>query len=91
MKELLGKYTNLEIGVNIVKPLHVELVTLKSVHDEYFTVAREKDGNAYHVPYLNIVKVIEIPDGAMVGGFFTQKKSYVLIVKIGHLVEYTIT
>ena len=88
MKQILKRHLNSEIGVNIVKPLHIEAVMLIAVHDDYFTVKKEKGGNSYHLPFLNIVKIIENSDGVTVGGIFRQKKTFPIVVKIGHLVDY---
>ena len=88
MKELLKKHLNSEIGMNITRPLQVDPVVLMAVHEDYFTVIGEKDGNTYHLPFLNIVKIIENPNGVTVGGLFRQKKTFPIVVKIGHLVDY---
>ena len=89
MRTLLEKYAGKEIGVNLIKPLHIETVTLVQVCDEYFTVNRSDEENQYHLPYLNIVKIIENTDGVEVPGIFKQKNtSLPLVVKIGHLVDY---
>ena len=88
MHDILSRHVNQEIGVNITKPLHIESVALTGVHDDYFTVKRAKDGNNYHLPFLNIVKLIENPEGVTVGGLFQQKKTFPLVVKIGHIVDY---
>ena len=91
MKTILAKYLHQEIGMNIEKPLHVETVKLTDVQDTFLTVTREKSGNTYHLPFLNIVKIIENPEGVLVGGLFKQKHKYPLVVKIGHLVDYVPT
>ena len=88
MKDLLNRYVGSEIGLNLVKPTHIDTVKLEAVHASYFTVVHKKDGNTYHFPFLNIVKVIENPEGVTVGGFFTQKKTYPLVVKTGHIVDF---
>ena len=88
MKELLKAHLNTEIGINIERGIDIDHVTLTAAHDEYFTVEREKDGNTYHPPYLNIVKIIENPEGVTVGGIFRQKKTFPFVVKIGHMVDY---
>ena len=88
MKDILTRHVGTEIGVNIIKPVHIDPVKLIAVHDDYFTVEYEHDGNTYHLPYLNIVKIIENPEGVTVGGFFKQHKTFPFVVKIGHLVDY---
>ena len=88
MKDILARHLNTEIGVNIIKPMHVDPVKLVAVHEDYFSVENEHDGNTYHLPYLNIVKIIENPNGVTVGGLFKQHKKYPFVVKIGHLVDY---
>jgi hypothetical protein len=88
MKDLLQKHVGTEIGINLIKAFRIEPVTLLSVHDDYFTVDSAHDGNVYHLPYLNIVKILENPDGVTVPGFFRQHKTLPFVVKIGHVVEY---
>lgn len=88
MNEILERYVGSEIGINLIKPLHIESVTLDTVQDSYFTVTREKDGNKYHFPFSNVVKIIENSEGVTVGGFFSQKKTHPLVVKTGHIVDY---
>jgi hypothetical protein len=88
MKGLLESHIGSEIGVNIIKPLRIDAVTLVAIYEDHFTVKREDDGNTYHIPYRNIAKIIENPDGVTVGGFFKQHKTYPFVVKIGHLVEH---
>ena len=88
MKDLLNGYVGSEIGLNLVKPTQIDTVKLEAVHASYFTVVHKKDGNIYHFPFLNIVKVIENPEGVTVGGYFTQKKTHPLVVKTGHIVDF---
>ena len=88
MKDVLQKHVGTEIGINLIKAFRIEPVMLLSVHDDYFTVDSPHDGNIYHLPYLNIVKILENPDGVTVPGFFKQHKTLPFVVKIGHLVEY---
>jgi len=74
--------------VNVIKPLRIDAVTLVAIHEDHFSVSFENDGNTYHLPYRNIAKIIENPDGVTVGGFFKQHKTYPFVVKIGYLVEH---
>ncbi len=88
MKSILDKYVGQQIGLNISRPFHIESVQLVAIQDSYFTVTLEKDENLHHIPYANLVRTIENPSGVHVGGLFHQKKTYPLIAKIGHIVEY---
>jgi len=88
MKSILEKYVESTIGMNVESPFHIETVQLSAVHDEYFSLSREKDGNVIHIPYANVVRIVENPEGVRVGGLFHQKKTYPVVVKIGHIVEY---
>ena len=63
-------------GVNVEKALTIESVNLSAVHDAYFTVRRDHDYSTYHIPYLNIVKIIENADDVKVGGFLQHKHTY---------------
>ncbi len=88
MKEILEKHLNSEIGINVEKPFRIDTVKLVAIAESWFTVANEANENIYHVPFLNISKIIEHPGGVTVGGLFKQKRTYPLVVKIGHIVEY---
>jgi len=88
MHEILRKYVGQQIGINLQKPFHIDTANVIAVYENYFTLTLEKHDDQYHLPILNIVRVIENPNGVTVGGLFRQKKTYPLIVKIGHIVEY---
>jgi hypothetical protein len=88
LRALLEPHLDTEIGVNIAKALHIDGVKLIAVHDEFFTVHFEHDGNTYHVPYLNVVKILENPEGVSVGGLFKHRKAFPIVVRIGHMVDY---
>ncbi len=91
MKNLINDYLNQEIGINIHDAFHIESVILKHIDDEYFSVLREKDQNTYHIPYFNIVRIVqnlEDNKGVTIGGLFQQKKNHQLVIKIGHIARY---
>ena len=91
MKNLLQDSVGSEIGINIIRAYRIDSAKLVAVHDEYFTVEPENDDNTYHVPLMNIVKVIQNANGVSVGGLFKQHKSHPLVIKVGHVVEYVPT
>ena len=87
MKDILERYLGEEIGMNVDHPYHLDPFTIESVTDSYFTVSREKNSNLFHIPYQNIIRVIEDDlEGIHVGGLFHQKRNFRLVVKIGHYV-----
>ncbi len=87
MKDILERYIGKEIGLNAKKPYHLDPYTVESVSDFYFTVSNEKNSNRTHVPFHNIIRIIEDDSGGIhVGGLFQQKKDFPLVVKIGHYV-----
>ena len=51
MQEILRPHVQSELGMNIDKPLHIDTVRLTDVHDDYFTVITEKNGNVHHLPF----------------------------------------
>ena len=91
MQEILRPHIHSEIGMNIDKPLHIDTVRLTDVHDSYFTVTTEKNGNIHHLPFHNVSRIIEHEGGVQVGGLFQQKRSYPLIVKIRQIVDHIVT
>jgi hypothetical protein len=91
LRELLSKHVGSEVGINLHSAHRVESAKLIAVADDHFSAATEQDSNLYHVPYPNIVKVIENPGGVVVSGFFKSHKLHPLVIKIGHVVEYVPT
>ncbi|OYP36733.1 hypothetical protein [Rhodopirellula sp. MGV] len=91
LKELIGRQINQEVGINIHGAHRIDTAEILSAADEYFSVKMEQDNNVYHVPYTNIVKVIENPSGVVVSGFFKSHHSHPMVIKIGHVVEYVPT
>ncbi|MCO8123836.1 hypothetical protein NHH03_18975 [Stieleria sp. TO1_6] len=88
MKDLLLSHLNSKIGINANRAYRIDEAELIAVEDQYFTVKSDEDGITYHVPYFNIVKLMEHPEGVVVGGLFQQHRSFPFVVKIGHVVEY---
>ncbi len=87
MRDIFERYVGKEIGMNVDKPFHLESFTVALVTDSYFTVSQETNNNLTHIPYQNIIRVLENElEGILVGGLFHQKKHYPLVVKIGHYV-----
>lgn len=91
MRDLIQRYASQTIGANVVKPHSVEPVTIVAVADDYFTLKSGGSDDLYHVPYLNIVKVIENEQGITIKELFHRKHTYKLVIKIGHLIEYVPT
>ena len=89
MKDILEKYIQREIGINIERPLRIDSATLKSVSDHYFSVVDENKGYTHHFSYNSIIQIIEHPDGIDVGGLFEHKKHFNLVIKVGHIPEFT--
>ena len=89
MKLILEQHVGQKIGLNVNRPFHIDSVTLLAVHDIYFSVTVDGDDETiYHIPYANIVRIAENQSGVRVPGFFHQKVSHPMVVKIGHIVEH---
>ena len=88
MKTLLKPWVGKEIGCNISKPFHVDPVTLEAVTDDYFVVIDLVAGNRHYLPWSAVVKIMTNEEGVRTGGLFEHRKSFPLVVKVGHLLEY---
>ncbi len=87
MREILEPYVGKEIGANARKPYHLDPYTLVAVTDSYFTVTQAEDSTLVHIPYKNIVRILQNETEKIhVGSLFTKKHDFKLIVKIGHVV-----
>ena len=89
MKKLLQPFVDTEIGINLERPLHIEAVTLTGVQDEYFSVVDRQKGYTHHFSYCSILQIIEHEGGIEIGGLFTHKQQFPLVIKISHLPEFT--
>ena len=87
MKTLLDRYVGKEIGSNARKPYHLDPYILVAVQDTWFTLAQTDDSTQVHIPYENIVRVLENSEQKIhVGGLFQHKHDFNLIIKVGHVV-----
>ena len=88
MRQVLEKYIGKEIGINCVKAFHIESAKLVELADEYFSIIDHRNGYTHHYSYRSVVQIIEHPSGVEVGGMFTHKVKHLVVVKVGHLIEY---
>ncbi|MFT5300154.1 MAG: hypothetical protein ACI87E_004693 [Mariniblastus sp.] len=87
MRDILEPYVGQQIGTNAQKPYHLDPFTLAAVTDSYFTVTQEEDATLVHIPYKNIVRILQNETEKIhVGSLFKKKQDFKLIVKIGHVV-----
>lgn len=89
MKNILEKFLNQEIGINLERPLRIDSATLISVDDGWISVADNDRGYTHHFPFHSIIQIIEHPNGIEVGGLFEHKKHFNLVIKIAHVPEFT--
>jgi len=89
MQQILKPYLNQEVGINIERPLRIDAAKLIATQDSYFSVVDEYKGYTHHFSYTSIVQVIENAGGIDVGGLFEHKKHFNLVIKVGHIPEFT--
>ena len=87
MEAVLRRFLHREIGINYLKPYHVDPAELVAVTPSYFAVRCPRDGAVYTYPYSNVIRVIEREEGVPAGGLFKHRKAYSMVVKVGHLVD----
>ena len=61
--------------------------TLTQAADTYFSAIGARDGVTHHYPYSSVIHVMEKEGGVEVGGLFTHKHAWTLVVKVGHVVD----
>ena len=88
MKTVLQKYLNKDIGINFEKPFRIESAKLVALSDDYFSILDHRKGYTHYFRYESIVQIVEHQQGIDLGGFFTHKEHHLVVVKVGHLVEY---
>ncbi|MBL0141938.1 MAG: hypothetical protein IPP91_07645 [Betaproteobacteria bacterium] len=87
MKALFDRYLNQSIGLNYHTAYHIDGATLTLAADTYFAALGEKDGITHYYPYSAVIHVMEKAGGVVVGGLFTHKQTWPLVVKVGHVVD----
>jgi len=90
MKEVLENHIGTTIGINIERVHHIDAVELLTVLDNHFSVRSSTDQHVHHIPYSNVLKVIEDGQGVEIRHLFTTNERFNIVVKIGHVVMQTI-
>jgi len=85
LKQQLEPYVQQAIGVNAEKPFHIDRVTLLGVHQDHFSIRQQSNGLTRHIPYHCILQILQKDGGVEVGGLFTHRERFDLVVKITHL------
>ena len=88
MRKVLQEHIDKTIGINCEKPFKVESAKLIYVGDDYFSIVDSKKGYTHHFTYFSIVQITEGPTGIDVGGLFSHKDSFSIVVKVGHILQY---
>lgn len=87
MKELLSRFLDQEVGINYLRPHHIDPAKVIAASDDFFSIRGKLDQSIHHYPYSNIIQIAEKEGGIEIGGPFTHKHRYEVIIKIGHLVD----
>ena len=88
MKQVLQNHIGNIIGLNYEKPFKIEAVKLVNCAEDYFTIVDTHKGYTHHFSYTSVIQVIENKGGIDVGGLFTHKEHFDVVVKVGHLLQY---
>ena len=88
MQSVLENYVGQEVGVNYDRPFQIEPVILVRLGDDYFSIQDNKAGDIHHYSYSSIVQVVENPGGVQVKTMFTHSKTFPIVIKVAHLVDY---
>jgi len=88
MKKILLPYLGKTIGINFERAFKIEAAELCAVEEQYFSIVDGNKGYTHSFPYNGVVQIIENPEGIEIGGLFTHKENFPVVVKVGHLVEY---
>jgi hypothetical protein len=87
MKALFERYLQKKFGLNYRTAYHIDEATLTLAADTYFAAEGERDGVTHYYPYSSVIHVMEKEGGVEVGGLFTHKRAWTLVVKVGHVVD----
>ena len=87
MKEILKKYVNQEIGINVQLPNMYKKAKLVSVFDDYFSVFEEDTKLTTHFNFQVIMNIKEAEGGIRTGIIFG--KNYPLLIEVNHLIVYS--
>ena len=87
-QEVLKKYEQQEIGINLSNPTKIAPAILEKASEDYFTVKDNQKGLIFHYPYRSIILIAEGEGGSPIksGGFFAQ--SFPVLIQVNHLIVY---
>lgn len=88
MKNILKPYLNKTIGINYQDPFHIEACILIALEDEYFSIRSNEKLYMHYFSWSSVVQIIHNEDGIEVGGLFTHKEIFSIVVKVGHILKY---
>lgn len=88
MKEILKKYLNKEIGLNLNSVRKIDCALLLAAENNYFSVKNYDGGHMHHIPYTSVVDILEDTAGIKVGGLFSKDHSLQCAVRVGHIIEH---
>lgn len=88
MKTVLETYLNQEVGINYEKPFKIDAAKLVRIEEDHFSIVDDDKGYTHHFAFSSIVQVIENADGVDVGGVFSHKQHFPVVIKVGHILEY---
>ena len=89
MKDVLAKYLNKNVGINLDKANHIDAAQLVGAGDDYFSVRATTDGHLHHIMYCNVLQVTEDEQGVEIRHLFTSNERFQLVIKIAHIAAYT--
>jgi len=88
--DVLKKYVEKKIGVNIHGTGHIYEVQLIVAANDHFTVVTEDGENTYHIPYSHIAYIVENPNGVREGTFlFRIKTELPVFIRLSPQLQYT--
>ena len=89
MREILSRYLDRDVGVNLRNPFKIETARLLAVEAEHFSLQGRGDSHLHHFPFSSIVQLIEDDDGVEVRHLFQHSETFPLVISVRHLPEST--
>ena len=88
MKDLITRWLYDRIGINYLRPHHIDPAQVVAVEADYFTIRGEEDGALHYFPYGSVIQIAEKEGGLTIGGRFTHKQHFTVVIKIRHMVDF---
>ncbi|HHH30056.1 MAG TPA: hypothetical protein ENK57_17165, partial [Polyangiaceae bacterium] len=86
MLSLIQQFVGRTIGINLERSYVVQSAELVAAEAQYFTVRPAGKTQLHHIPYSNLIELLEDPGGTRIRHLLKADERFEVVIKVGHVV-----